>query len=356
MRRTVLVVVAAALVVGLAVSLRAVRDGSPTATPSPLAASPSATSPTLTTAAPSVTATARTGAASPSATTAISAPAGSFVSALVGYAIDLKPPWHRAICGSSASGPLENSDGGDFFIAIPDRDFRFTDIGPNADHISVVARANPKRLTYREWKSTEIGGSVGETLDDVTFAGRPALLVTYHDDETFLVADGGYMYAVSHQSRSGDTPKADRAAIIRSFRFLTADEIRASRSAATPSPAPRSPEDVADVLADGFAKRDVSILARVASPRCVSQGAAQAGATSTDAQTYLEMLRDRFARGLTVEVRARPISGDRTATLTIRSTWREPGQPDRDTDLMITVDRSTAYWNGTITYFAPRSP
>lgn len=276
-----------------------------------------------------------------------------YVNAAMGYAIDLLPPWHRAACGSSTSGPLEGSDGVELFIAVPDRDFRFTDIGPNADHISVSAHANPKGLTYRQWKSAEIGGSVGETIEDVTFAGRPALFVTHGDDETFLVADAGYVYAVGHQSRRSGTSKADRAAIVRSFRFLTTDEIRAGRAAAKPSPAPRSVEAVADVLAEGFAKRDVSILARVIAPRCVSQGVYQDGVSSSDAQTYLDTLRDRFARGLTVEVRPRPIttSDEFKGASFVRSTWREPGQPDGDIDLEITVERNTAYWNGTIAYF-----
>ena len=274
----------------------------------------------------------------------------------MGYAIDLRPPWHRTICGSSSSGPLENSDGGDLFIAVPDRDFRLTDIGPNMDFISVGARANPKGLTYREWKSSEVGGSAGETVEDVTFAGGPALRVGQGDSEFFLVASGGYMYHVEHRVRSGSTAMADRAAIVRSFRFLTPEEVRAARASAAPTPAPRSADAVADILAEGFAKRDVSILMRVITPRCVSQGVYQDGVSSSDAQTYLEMLRDRIARGLTVEVQPRPITtrGEFPGTSFVRSTWREPGQPERDTDLMITVERSTAYWNGTLTYVGPR--
>lgn len=281
-----------------------------------------------------------------------------YVSAAMGYSIELRPPWHRAICGSSRSGPLDNREGSDIFIAIPDRDFRLTDVGPNTDNIDVFARANPNGLTYRDWKTSQVGGSVGETIDDVTFAGRPALLVTYQDSELFLIADTGYMYAVRHQPRSSSTPSADRAAIVRSFRFLTADDLRAARASATPSPAPRTVDAVADVLAEGFSKRDVSILARVISPRCVSQGSYQAGASSSDPQTYLDSLRDRFASGLTVDVRPRPITtrGEFPGTSFVRSTWRESGQPDRDSDLMVVMEGGTAYWNGIITFFGPRPP
>lgn len=74
------------------------------------------------------------------------------------------------------------------------------------------------------------------------------------------------------------------------------------------------------------------------------------------AQTYLEKLRQRFAQGLAVEVRARPI-GDAGGTMKIRSTWREPGQPVREADLLMTVHRGTAYWDGTITcMIAPCPP
>lgn len=356
--RSAYVIAAGVILIVLVVAAVGLRSrNAPEPTPGPTGAV-ATTSPTpLATAAPTAataTPTATPRQPSPSPTAAASPlPARPYVSAAVGYSMELKPPWHRAICGSSASGPLENSDGGDLFIAIPDRDFRFTDVGPNADHISVFARANPKGLTYREWKSSEIGGSAGETIEDVMFAGRPALLVSHQGSEVFLVANVGYMYAVSHQVRTGGTAQADRAAIVRSFRFLTTDEIAAARARATPSPAPRSVEAVADVLAEGFAKRDVTVLSRVIRPRCFSEGAYQAGVSSSDQQTYLDTLRDRFARGLAVDVQPRPITtrGEFPGTSFLRSTWREPGQPDSDIDMMIASEGATAYWTGTISYF-----
>ncbi|HEX9436863.1 MAG TPA: hypothetical protein VGA16_06870, partial [Candidatus Limnocylindria bacterium] len=69
--------------------------------------------------------------------------------------------------------------------------------------------------------------------------------------------------------------------------------------------------------------------------------------------TFLDRLRERFAKGLVVDVRARPVNGDPNATMRVRSMWREPGQPDREADLSITFDRGvTAYWSGT-TYGTP---
>ena len=276
----------------------------------------------------------------------------------MGYAIDLRAPWHRAACGSSPSGPVENSDGGDLFVAIPDRSFRITDTGPNADFLSVTARANPTGKTYREWKSSEIGGSAGERIDDVTVAGRPALLITDGEGETFLVANDGYMYLVAHQVRNGNTAFVDRAAMIRSFRFLSASELRSARAAATPSPAPRSVEMVVDLLAQGFATADEGKLVRAMSPRCLSDGNYQDGVSSSDTQTYLESLRERFAHGLVVEVQARPITtrSEFPGTSFVRSTWREPGKTPLDVDLMVVVERGTGYWTGTLAFPGGRPP
>lgn len=189
--------------------------------------------------------------------------------------------------------------------------------------------------------------------DDVTFAGRPALLVGGGEAEVFLVANDARMYEVGHRSVTRATSAAERDAIVRTFRFLTAEEAQAARPAPTPSPTPRTPADVADVLARGLSARDVGIVQRVISTRCFSQGNYQAGPHAIPAERYLEQLRDRFARGLTVDVQPRPLTGT-APSFTVRSTWREPGQPDRDTDLLITVEGSTAYWTAAITYVQPR--
>lgn len=347
MRRTyIAAAIAGAVLVGTVVGLSVLRGG-PAAEPAPApTAAVASPTPTGVTATPPQQAT-PSPTARPSPT-----PSGVYVNAAMGYAMDLKAPWHRAICGSSISGgPLEDTNGGEMFIPIPDTEFRLGHVGQfsgNADSIHVFAAANPEGLSLRDWKRSRMGGSTSEQIADTTFVGRPALLVTEGPNETFLFANAGYVWQVGHRLRTGSTSLADRAAMVRSFRSLSADEARAARAAATPSPAPRTPEQVADVLADGFAKRDVSILSRVIRP-CVYEGAYQAGPESMDAQTYLEKLRQRFVQGLVVEVRARPISGDPSTTLRIRSTWREPGQPARETDLAMTVHRGTTYWDGTIT-------
>lgn len=306
--------------------------------------------------------------ASPTAAAALSpsptATSGRYVNAELGYAMDIAAPWHRADCGSFT---LRDFGGGerharDEFIPIPDSDYRPSGTGSAVDTIHVFARANPQRLTPRAWEQAgKIGFSMGRVLEDVTFAGRPALHVGGSPEaELFLIADSEFMIEVGHLGSGGQTTAVSRAAIARTFRFLTAEELRAARAVPTPAPpASRSPEQVADALADGFARRDLAVLRNVLTPGCVSLGVANGGGTGVDDATYLEELRARFARGLTVTVQPRPLTGERTGvlpTLHARSTWREPGRPDQDVDLMISPESATWYWRGNVVYPAGRRP
>jgi hypothetical protein len=340
--------VTGAVLVGAVIGFGLVPGGrapEPTPEPTVAVASPSPT--------PATTAAATaTPQPSPSPTARpAQAPAGLYANGEMGYALELKQPWHRSTCGSSISGgPAVGSNGTELFIPVPDADFVLGHVGPfggNADSIHVFGSADPDGLSPREWRRRSAVGSSNEQLVDTTFAGRPALLVRVNDDETFVFANAGYMWEVGHRLRQGSTAFADRAAIVRSFRFLSTDEARAARAAATPSPAPRTAEQVADVLADGFARRDLTILARVIRP-CFSDSVYQAGPNLMIAEKYLEKLRQRFAQGLVVEVRARPIT-DAGGTMRIRSTWRQPGEPVREADLFMTLHRGTTYWDGTVT-------
>jgi len=300
--------------------------------------------------------------ASPTATAspARTAASGRYVNAELGYAIELPSPWHRADCGSSPirSFPGEGPNARDAFIPIPDYDYRPSGTGAAVDQVYVFARDNEQRLTPRAWEQAgKIGFGTGRVLEDVTFAGRPALRVGGSgkpEFELFLVAEGPFMFEVGHAGNGGQTTAASRAAIVRTFRFLTPEELRAARAVPTPAPpAPRSPEEVADALADGFARRDITTLRRVLTTDCVSHGVAQGGGTGMDDTRYLDELRGLFAQGLTVSVQPRPLTGLRTGslpTLHARSTWREPGQADRDIDLMISPEGVTWYWRGTVTY------
>jgi hypothetical protein len=344
---TVALAALAAVVIAAIVLLPRAEPAAVAPTPAPTATQPSPT--------PSPTASpTATPAPSPSPTAA----SGRYVNAELGYSIDLASPWHRADCGSFK---LTDFGGGerharDEFIPIPDSDFRPSGTGSAVDTIHVFARANPQRLTPRAWEQAgKIGFSMGRVLEDVTFAGRPALrLGGSAEAELFVVADNEFMIEVGQEGGRGQSAASTRAAIVRTFRFLTADELRAARAVPTPAPpAARSPEQTADALADGFARRDPVVLRNVLTPGCVSLGVANGGGTGVDDATYLEELRARFARGLTVTVQARPLTGDRGGTLPTlhtRSTWREPGQPDQDVDLMISPEGPTWYWRGNVTY------
>ena len=349
-RGAVVAVALAAVAVVVIAAIVLLPRGDQTAvapTPSPTATQPS---PTL-----SPTASATATVSPPPSPTAAS---GRYVNAELGYSIDLAPPWHRADCGSFK---LQDFGGGerharDEFIPIPDADYRPSGTGSAVDTIHVFARANPQRLTPRAWEQAgKIGFSMGRVLEDVTFAGRPALrLGGSPEGELFVVADNEFMIEVGHEGGRGQTTASSRAAIVRTFRFLSAEDLRAARAVPTPAaPAARSPEQVADALMDGFVRRDPVALRNVLTPGCVSLGFARSGGTGVDDATYLEELRARFARGLMVTVQSRPLTGERTGvvpTLHARSTWREPGQPDQDIDLMISPEGSTWYWRGTVTY------
>lgn len=323
----------------------------PSPTPSPIV-SPTAASTTSPTASPSPT----VGRAN----------AGRFVSAALGYSIETPPPWRRTNCNSGSFTHQGAFFADDVFAPVSERDEGGSETGAPYATVRVHIESNPRALTSRQWleEGRTIGQSVGRRIDDVSYAGRPAARVSYADSPliTYFVADRDRMFGVIPMP--GPTPidaaiQATMARIVESFRFLTDAELAAARAGPTPTPSPpRSPEQVADVLAEGFAKRDIGLLASVITPVCVSQGRNQGGGTAMDDQRYLDLLRERFARGLTVTVRPRPITGDRTGempTLQIESTWREPGQPDRELDLMLSPIGQTWYWRGTID-FGTRRP
>lgn len=347
-RRAVLIAAAVALASATVIaSLYALRNE----TPAPVAVSPTpaATAAVAASAPPTVTPT-PTAAATPPPSPSPTA-AARYVNAAMLFSIELPAPWRRATCGPTSLGPLDGAQfATDVFVAVPDRDLTLGDTGGlPVDQIVVTAQANPQAMTPRQWKeSGRAGAALGEKLEDTTLAGRTALLITERDNETILVANAGYMYAIRNEPRSRTTSAAERGAIVRSARFLSADEARA---AASPKPASRSPEVVADALAEGFAKKDTAILVRVAT-RCLGEGGAQAGISRRDAQSFLEAISDRFARGLTVEVQARPVStrADSPGYFFVGAVWREPGQPDRDSDLRIVAEGATAYWDSVVYY------
>ncbi|HET8568253.1 MAG TPA: hypothetical protein VFM93_04635 [Candidatus Limnocylindria bacterium] len=346
MRNALIAAVALALSL-VVVAVLAGRDGAPPA------ASPS----------PTVAAATPTAATSPSATPspsrgATASPAQDrFVNAALRYSLALPPPlWHRSACGTwgpdtSGGGPPR---GHDTFIGVPEREYEAWDVGGLAiDHVTVFVERNPERLSPRGWAERRRV----VFLTDVTFAGRPAVTGRLESDFSpgtdavaVFVAQGDVMYQVTRVAKVGSTRAPELDTIVASFRLEPAAVAPAPTPPASPA---RSAEQLADLLADAFSRKDPAALERMLTG-CVTQGAAQGGASARPREPYVEMLRERFARGLTVTVRTRPLAQWSPGAFVAESTWREPGQPDREADLILVPDGAAWYWQGVITYFIPR--
>lgn len=349
--------VALALAVAIAVIAVVVTrpDGVPVATP----VSPSPTATATVAATPTAS---PTEAASPTPTPAASpTPAsGRFISTTFGYSIELTGAWHWSDCASGTFGSGDQIMGHDLFVTIPAYDFSATGTGIPHDHISVAARLNPEGLSPRQWYETRgLPQGSRAPASDITFAGRPAVRVSEGDFEAYVVSQDGRIFEITGNPVTGENTAQERSAVMASFRFLSADQLASARAAATASPQPpRSPEEVADILAEGFAKKDVAILATVITPSCVSLGVNQGGGSAIDDRRYLDELADRFREGLVVDVRPRPITGERTGdlpTVVIQSTWRDPRNPDLEVDLMISPEGQRWYWRGNIAFLSGRT-
>jgi hypothetical protein len=319
----------AALVLGGCVCAPAATTAVPTPTAT---ASPSGTPSATPTASPSQTPTA--------------AP-GTFISPSGLYRLTLVPPWRRSECLSIASPGDPRILAFESYLAVREEDEVSTDIGSPFDEIFVRAERNTENLTPRGWlQSGKLGQSGTQSIEDATLDGKPAALMKNGPNfiAAYALADRGVMYAIGY--RRGSSPTADPAVmerIVLSF-HVVADNERPSPTT-TPAPAPRSAETVADVLADGFARKDADALATVMAP-CMNQGAEQAGGSTMPRVRFVAELRRSFVAGLTVKVQARPIETDNYGTF-VRATWTQPGQPGQQTarrDLFLRNDGGRWVW------------
>lgn len=333
------------------------RQGPVAASPSP---SSSPTAQPTTSATPSASpATSPT--ATPSPSPVASPDGGRFVNSHTGYSIQITAPWRRSGCFSSASGTPPDARSVDTFVTVSAYDEESGHTGLPHDHIEVHAQPNPDRLTPRQWH--EAGRSFGQFADDrlseTTLGGEPALRITGGDRDRYLVAHGGLMFEVSSVGRRGENTAEQRAAVIATFRSLTAEELAAARARPTPSPEPaRTAEQVANVLADGFTRKDTAVLASVTQPYCVTIAVAQGGGSAMSWEKYLDELEARFARGLTVEVRRSSLGSAQffeDGTLALQSTWKESGQQDVEVDLLISPERADRWsWRGVLLFVVGR--
>lgn len=332
--------VAAVLVAVAAVLVVAPRN---VAAPAP---SPSPTS-TATAAAPTTTAS-----PSPLPTTSASPAGGRYVSALLGYSIDMPPPWHRASC-SGVDTQVSAMRGGEEFWPVSVRDETGTDIGVAFPVLRVFAEPNPQNLTPRQWaeQGRTVGGTAPERIEDVVYAGRPAARKSPSGTPpTYVVANGGRMYVVNPIFRTPPDAATQQtmARMIESFRFLTDAEQAAARAALPTAPPPRTPEQVADAVAAALSAKDAAPLAAFLAP-CVTTAGEQAGGSFVSREKYVDDLRAAFAAGLIVTVRPRPLEGDRASgNLTVASTWQD-SRGTQERKLMLRRGENDRWeWHGTI--------
>jgi hypothetical protein len=317
--------IAAVLFIGLVAVFGLPRDQDIAAPPT-ASASPTASAITQPTATASPPAT-----ASPNAATSPGT-GGKYVST-VGYSIEVVPPWHLSTCIEPYRG-VDRS--GEDFVPVPAREEMSSDIGSRYPRLAIFHQPNPQNLTPRQWIEGQgragFSGSTSGQLEDVTYAGRPAVRKSveaapgvYH----YAVANGDRMYIVSTEIRPPLDPSlpTSLARMIDSFQFISDAERAAAHAALPPPPAPRTPEQVADGLAAAFAAKNINALAGLSAP-CMFRFGEQAGGTTWTREKYLDDLRAAFASGLTITVEPRPINRDRGEfDAWIAATWRDPQDP-----------------------------
>lgn len=277
-------------------------------------------------------------------------PAGTvFTSAELGYRVVLPAGWRRTTCTSAVvtRAPLLASDE---FTSVSEMDERGTDTGVQ-QRVAAVEVRDAAGATAASWlRQGGLGYATGTRVEETTFDGRPAARLVASDTGEVLsyvevVRDRVYATELRGPIAGADVELRARS-IAASLHVLDDAELAALRVAPTPSPAPRSADEASAALADGFARRDLTVIASVLAA-CVTTAAESAGASFQTKGRYLEMLRASFAAGLTVIVTAQPDA--RTgATRYVRSVWTTPGRGPQAIDLMLRADGDRWEWFGTL--------
>ncbi|MGH2796099.1 MAG: hypothetical protein ACRDM0_00140 [Thermoleophilaceae bacterium] len=322
---------------------------------------------------------------SPPATTSPAAPAFSspsptaqdlYMSKKLGFALELPPPWHKAICGNI--DPVEDGLTGDTTTI---RQFTSVDamtefqghIGFLEHRVVVQVRDNPHGLSPMEFTAgrNPIGEGVGfgTGLRSTTFAGRPAAEFGDAGGPVYgyMVGEGDRMYVVLYVTarfEPAPEPAAAMTRIVRSFRFLSASERQALPDPTPISAAAPTPQALAALLKAAFEAKDVAALERLLGP-CVNVGAQSAGASSLTRERYISLLRAQFAAGLTVTVDASAIRTEEGFRgTTVRSRWNAvpagelampptPGPRTYDVALVLGKTAGGFFWRGTLVTYQP---
>jgi hypothetical protein len=279
---------------------------------------------------------------------------GTYTSTALAYRVELPAGWRRSAC-QSTKDPV--ADAVETFTTASVDDEAGTDTGPNNDVVVVRVEAAPAGQTALQWlESGKMGFFSGTRFERATIDGKDAARMVAIDTGkslSFVVAARGRMYAVSRGLRE-PTPASDQAAtaLMTSLHVLSDSELADARATlATPTPAPvRSAEEVADAIARGFAQKDTTVLASVADD-CLTSALENAGAGFSSQMKFLATLRTAFANGLAVTVQPRPVefaSGSTVSGGTIRGTWQDPGQPQRNVKFMLQKIGNTWFWIGVL--------
>lgn len=130
----------------------------------------------------------------------------------------------------------------------------------------------------------------------------------------FAFTARGWIYAIEQVYFGFRDDELERT--IATLRVL--DDATVGR-AAGPTPTPRSVESLVDLIAQGFARRDVSAIAESMAP-CVGVGAVPGDPDMRSRTAYVTALGAEFAAGTSVAVQSRPIEDDPNFGRFVRST------------------------------------
>jgi hypothetical protein len=286
----------------------------------------------------------------------------------LGFALELPPPWRKAICGHvDAEDFPAIAETLESFTSASPMEESLGHIGGAWDRVAVSLSPLPQGRTVRQVAEATVSGA---SIRDVTVAGRPALEAeTASGDQFFyFIGDGDRYYRIGYQTfRPASVPPADVATmqrVVRSFRFLSAVE-RQALPDPTPIPATApTAQALAGMLETAFKNKDVAALERLLGP-CVSVGAQSAGVSQLTRQRYISELRTQFAAGLAVTVDANAIRTEEGFYGTsVASRWNAiptgeraapPTPAGQSYGVALVFGRTTGgvFWRGTLISFAP---
>jgi hypothetical protein len=273
---------------------------------------------------PTNSAAAATPTASPTAT--VAAGLTRYVSTELGYSVDLPAGWRRASCsqGIVTTSPLESSE---WFIGVPDAEEAIAP-GVRLIQVRVVASDGLTPLAWLERNASDPDARFEPTTLNER-AGARGYLASSKETYGFALAARGWIYAIDRAYFGTADQELERT--LSTLRIL--DDATVGR-VATATPVPRTVESLADALADGFRRKDVTALADLLAP-CVTVGAVPGDPVMRSRAAYLAGLAAEFAAGASVQVQSRPIENDPNFGRFVRSTWSKPGEPDRRVDLLL---------------------